>query len=113
MESYFCEAVLCISAGCVLVGVMIAFIAFSMWKIESIKDVPAPPQKIERRKDIFWKSHKEAVENNDETCFKTVCFITPLILAQSNHWQVFLALIFIKLSRCFMIMSHSLFSNSP
>ena len=113
MESYFCEAVLCISAGCVLVGGMIAFIAFGIWKIESMKDVPAPPQKIERRKDIFWKSHKETVENSDEACFKTVSFITPLFIAQSNHWQVFFPVIFIKVSSlsrqvsCFMIMSHN------
>ena len=59
-------------------GGMIAFIALSIWQIESISYVPAPPQKIERRKDIFWKSQKEAVENNDETCYETVSFITPL-----------------------------------
>ena len=50
MESYFCEAVLCISAGCVLVGGMIAFVAFGIWKfMKSMKDVAAPPQKMEFR----------------------------------------------------------------
>ena len=98
MESYFCEAILCISAGCVLIGGMIAFIAFSIWKIESLKDEPAPPQKIERRKDIFWKSHKEAVENNDETCYETVSFTSPLMILQINYWPVSLLFICIKLS---------------
>ena len=84
MESCSCEAILCIS-GCVLIGGMIAFIAFSIWKIASIKDVETLPQQVERGKDTFWKSHKEAVENYDETCFETVRFITPLMIAQSNH----------------------------
>ena len=84
MESFSCEAILCIS-GCVLIGGMMAFIAFSIWKIASIKDVEALPQQVEQGKGTFWKSHKEAVENSDETCFETVSFITPLMIAQSNH----------------------------
>ena len=79
MESCSCQAILCIS-GCVLIGGIIAFIAFSIWKIKSMKDVEARlPRQIERRKDPFWESHKEAVENNDETCYETVNFTTPLI----------------------------------
>jgi len=72
MESYSYEALLCISV-CVLIGGMIAFIAFSIWKIGSIKDLePLLTQQVELRKDTFWKFHKEAVENNDETCYETV-----------------------------------------
>lgn len=59
MESCSCEAILCISC-CVLIGGMIAFIAFSIWKMESMNDVKALPRQIERRKDPFWESHKEA-----------------------------------------------------
>ena len=53
MESYSCQAMLCIS-GCVLIGGIIAFIAFSIWKIKSMKDVEARlPRQIERRKNPF------------------------------------------------------------
>ena len=98
MESYSYEALLCIS-GCVLIGGMIAFIAFSIWKIESIKDLELLlTQQVERRKDTFWKFHKEAVENNDETCYETVSFITPLMILQINYWPVPLAFIFMKVS---------------
>ena len=98
MERYSCEAILCIS-GCVLIGGMIAFIAFSIWKIESIKELEALlPQQVERRKDTFWKTHKEAVENNDETCYETVSVITPLMILQMNYWRVSLPFIFIKVS---------------
>ena len=97
MESCSCEAILCISC-CVLIGGMIAFIAFSIWKMESMNDVKALPREIERRKDPFWESHKEAVENNDETCYETVSFTTPLTILQINYWQVSLPFIFIKLS---------------
>ena len=47
-----------------------------------MKDVETRlPRQIKRRKDPFWKSHKEAVENNDET----VSFTTPLIILQINY----------------------------
>ena len=97
MESYSCQAMLCISS-CVLIGGIMAFIAFSIWKIESTKDVEALPRQIERRRDPFWKSHKEAVENNDETCYETVSFATPLMMLKINYWPVSLPFIFIKLS---------------
>ena len=98
MESYSYKAMLCIS-GCVLIGGIIAFIAFSIWKITSMKDVEARlPRQIERRKDPFSESHKEAVENNDETCYETVSFISPLMILQINYWPVSLLFIFIKLS---------------
>ena len=98
MESCSCEAILCIY-GCVLIGGMILFTAFSIWKIESMKDVEAwLRRQIERRKDPFWKSHKEAVENNDETCYETVSFTSPLMILQINYWPVSLLFIFIKLS---------------
>ena len=94
MESCSCETILCIY-GCVLIGAMIVFIVFSMWKIQSMKDVEARlPRQIERRKDPFWKSHKEAVENNDETCYETVSFTTPLI-PQIDYWPF-------SLSACFL-----------
>ena len=98
MESYSCQAMLCIS-GCVLIGGIIAFIAFSIWKIKSMKDVEARlPRQTETRKDPFRKSHKEAVENDDETCYETVSFTNLLMIPQINYWPVSLPFIFIKLS---------------
>lgn len=88
MESYSCQAILCIS-GCLLIGGIIAFIAFSIWEIMSMKDAEAwLPRQIERRKDPFWKSHKQAVENNDESRYETVSLTTPLIILQIDHWLV-------------------------
>ena len=110
MESYSYEALLCIS-GCVLIGGMIAFIAFSIWKIESIKDLePLLTQQVERRKDTFWKFHKEAVENNDETCYETVSFITPLMIPQINYWPVSLRFIFFMKVSC---NGNSRYDNEP
>ena len=75
MESYSCEAILCVS-GCVLIGGMIAFIAFNIWKEEFMKYKGLLLHQIKRPKNTFWKSRKEAVENNDETCYEKVSFIT-------------------------------------
>ena len=94
MESYSCEAILCVS-GCVLIGGMIAFIAFNIWKEEFVKYTGLLLQQIKRPKTTFWKSHKEAVENNDETFYETVSFITPLMLLQKSIIGRFPCLLFL------------------
>ena len=66
------EAILCIF-GCVIIGGMIAFFSIKIWKKEFGKNTILQIQKL---KKILWKSEKTAVENDDETCCKTVSFIT-------------------------------------
>ena len=76
MESYFCEAILCFSA-CLLICGMIAFMASNIWKGEFMKyHGGLQLQQIKRPKSTFLKSHKEAVENNDETFYGMVSFVT-------------------------------------
>ena len=70
MEScYSWEAILCIF-GCVIIGGMMAFFSIKIWKKENTI------LQIKKLKTIFWKSGKKAVENDDETCCKTVRFNT-------------------------------------
>ena len=73
METFSCEAILCV-LGCVLIDGMIAFMVFNIWREEFGTFARL---QIIRPKFILWKSHKKAVENNDETCFTAVSFITP------------------------------------
>ena len=81
MESYSCEAIACVS-GCVLIGGMMAFMTFNIWK-EELGKFPGLLQ-IKIPKSTLLKSHKEAVENNDETCYETVSFVTLLLPAKIN-----------------------------
>lgn len=75
------ETILCFSA-CVLICGMIAFMAFNIWMEEFMKYKGLQPQQIKRPKSKILKSYKEAVENNDETCYGTVSFVTPLVILQ-------------------------------
>ena len=68
--------------ACLLICAMIAFMAFNIWKEEFIKYNGLQLQQIKRPKSTFLKSHKEAVENSDETCYGTVSFVTPLVILQ-------------------------------
>ena len=65
------EAILFIF-GCVIIGGMIAFYSIKIWKKEFGENTIL---QIKKRKRL-WKSEKIAVENDDETCCKTVSFIT-------------------------------------
>ena len=65
------EAILCIF-GCVIIG-GIAFFSIKIWKKEFGKNTIL---QIKKLKTILWKSEKTAVENDDESCCKTVSFIT-------------------------------------
>ena len=58
--------------------------AFNIWKEEFMKYHRGglKLQQIKRPKGTFLKSYKEAVENNDETCYGTVSFVTPLVIMQ-------------------------------
>ena len=47
-----------------------AFFSIKIWKKENTI------LQIKKLKTIFWKSGKKAVENDDETCCKTVSFNT-------------------------------------
>ena len=73
MEScYSWEAVLCI-LGCFIIGGMIALFSIKIWKKEFGENTIL---EIKKLKTILWKSGKKAVENDDETCCKTVSFNT-------------------------------------
>lgn len=61
---------------------MIASMAFNIWKEEFMKYTGLQVQQIKRPKNTFLKYRKEAVENNDETCYETVSFVTPLVILQ-------------------------------
>ena len=65
------EAILCIF-GCVIIG-GIAFFSIKIWKKEFGENTFL---QIKKLKKILWKSEKTAVENDDESCCKTVSFIT-------------------------------------
>lgn len=69
---YFWGAILCIF-GCVMIGGMIAFFSIKIWKKEFGENTIL---EIKKLKTILWKSGKKAVENDDETCCKTVSFNT-------------------------------------
>ena len=94
MESYSCEAITCFS-GCLLICGMIAFMAFNIWKEEFMKYTRLQLQQIKRPKNTFLKSHKEAVENNDETFCATVSFVTSLVILK-KLFASFLAFFVIK-----------------
>ena len=66
------KAILCIF-GCVIIVGMIAFFPIKIWKKDFGENTIL---QINRLKKILWKSEKTAVENDDETCCKTVSFIT-------------------------------------
>jgi len=68
---YSLEAILCIF-GCVIIG-GIAFFSIKIWKKEFGENTIL---QIKKLKKILWKSEKTAVENDDESCCKTVSFIT-------------------------------------
>ena len=78
MKTYSCEAILCAS-GCLIICGMIAFRAFKAWKREFEKFTRL---QSERTKNIMWKSQKEPVENDDNTCCNTVSFIAKVIVLQ-------------------------------
>ena len=61
---------------------MIAFMAFNISKEEFMKYNGLQLQQIKRPKSTLLKCHKEAVENNDETCHGTVSCVTPLVILQ-------------------------------
>ena len=65
------EAILCIF-GCVIIA-GIAFFSIKIWKKEFGENRIL---QIKKTKKIFWKSEQTAVENDDETCCKTVSFNT-------------------------------------
>ena len=65
------EAILCIF-GCVIID-GIAFFSIKIWKKEFGENTFL---QINKLKKILWKSEKTAVENDDESCCKTVSFIT-------------------------------------
>ena len=72
LTCYSWEAILCIF-GCVIIGGMIAFFSIKIWKKEFGENTIL---EIKKLKTILWKSAKKAVENDDETCCKTVSFNT-------------------------------------
>ena len=65
---YSWEAILCIF-GCAIIGGMIAFFSTTIWKTEFGENTIL---QIKKLNTFFGKSGKKAVENDDETCCKTV-----------------------------------------